>query len=64
MMFDSPWELGHWCYQCKRLFFHVDIEQTFLTVIGKQQALSREVTCYFRLYLEIGRICVQTSEKH
>jgi len=32
--------------------------------IGKQQALSLDVTCNFRLYLNIGRTSVNQSWKH
>ena len=33
----------------------------FLTImtIGKHRALSREVTCYYRLYVEIGQTTVK-----
>jgi len=34
------------------------------TVIGKQRALSLQVTCNFRLYLNIGRTSVNPSLKH
>ena len=34
------------------------------TVLGKHQALSREVMCNFRLYIEIGWTSVNPNLKH
>ena len=36
----------------------------YIDTIGKQRALSLEVTCSFRLYLKIGRSSVNTNWKH
>jgi len=35
----------------------------YINIIGKQQALSLEVTCNFKLYLRIGRTSVKPSWK-
>jgi len=36
-------------------------QQTIYIYIGKHGALSREVICYFRLYLEIGWTSVKPN---
>ena len=36
---------------------------TGCATVGKQRALSREVSCYFRLYLKIGRTSVKRVER-
>jgi len=37
------------------------IQKQILTGIGKQRALSLEITCHFRLYLKKGRTSVTPS---
>ena len=55
----------HHAIRCRRAHIVLIVKKlnqctlSILVSIGKQRALSREVTCNFRLYLKIGRTSVK-----